>query len=539
MDRRRSWFLTFCAVAIGVCVPLAAALMASRMVAEHFFRARVDEFSSRVLLRAELVVQDALEASQQAERFVGSACGQDHLLSMRRAELEHRYVREIIHVHGDTPLCSSWSEHETRPPLDMSRWRRLQGNRIWYRIDHHGEAATPLINFRVGQHVVVVDPRFYVDIVPLDSHIRLGVLDTKTGEVIAAWSNTEQSFLQHVLIQVPSGSVENGRYVDIRRSDKSPMAVVAYEPLPQMTAVWVPLLFIALPIGLGISGLLTWLLLRCVSRMRGPQHSLTEALRRDEFFVCYQPVVAMDSGRCTGAEALIRWRLPDGRVVTPDSFIPMAESIGMIRPITDWLVKRVVADLGAMLSANPALHVSINLAPQDLQSPVILDYLGPLLKRAGVRPEQIWFEVIERGFVNNVACRQTIDALRAAGHPVYIDDFGTGYSSLSYLQDMHVDGLKIDKSFVDTMSTDAATRSVAPHIIRMASELGIKMVAEGVETDEQRRLLQAQGVGLGQGWLFARAMPMSEFRDFLRASTVGAVGGAFGDTGHGPQVAPA
>lgn len=138
------------------------------------------------------------------------------------------------------------------------------------------------------------------------------------------------------------------------------------------------------------------------------------------------------------------------------------------------------------------------------------------MQHTGIRPQQIWLEATERGFVDINSARSTLIRARELGHAVAIDDFGTGYSSLSYLEGLPLDALKIDKSFIDTISTNSATSSVTPHIIDMAKTLKLKIVAEGVETQAQADYLAARDVDYGQGWLFAKPMPASEFIAYCR-----------------------
>ena len=272
-----------------------------------------------------------------------------------------------------------------------------------------------------------------------------------------------------------------------------------------------------LPLGLlmaaFIVGIVVWLSRRRLSLMG----ELKIAIERREFFVHYQPIIALDTGVCVGAEALIRWRRPDGSMIRPDLFIPVAEDSELILPITDQVIDCVIADMRAALLADRALHIAINLCASDIETGRVLDVLERALDGTGIEAQQIWLEATERGFINVEAARATIDKARARGHAVAIDDFGTGYSSLSSLQNLPLDALKIDKSFVDTIGTDAATSSVTPHIIDMARTLNMLIVAEGIETQQQADYLRERKVEFGQGWLFAKALPAAEFLTFYRA----------------------
>jgi len=512
---RRHWLFMFCAITLGVCGPVALTTWVSRELAEQLFRQRVDAFTERALLRVEAVARDAVEAARQADQFDGPPCTPDHLDAMREADLHHRYARQIVYLDGEQLLCASSSLPGALRSItgQNPRWAALPALRAVYRIDATGEPP-PAVQFRVGRHVAVVDAQFFIDIVPLDAQIRLGMIDTHSGKAVAIWDDTDTATLQRAWAEKLDGKVQGDRYLDVKQSQHLPFAVVAYEPRDAMAGTWRQLLVVGLPVALLASALAAWLMLRWGRRLRSPTYLLQDAIRHKAFFAVYQPVMALDDGRCVGAEALVRWRMPDGSVVLPDRFIPMAESVGVIHAITTCVIEAVLADLGPHLAADPAMHVSINLSPDDFRAHDTLPAISAALARAGVRAGQIWIEVTERGFANDTACREMIAAFRKAGHPILIDDFGTGYSSLAYLHDLDVDGIKIDKAFVGSMTTDAPSKSVGPHIIGMARALDIDMVAEGIETEAQRVALRQRGVQYGQGWLFGKAMPRAEFLAF-------------------------
>jgi sensor c-di-GMP phosphodiesterase-like protein len=258
--------------------------------------------------------------------------------------------------------------------------------------------------------------------------------------------------------------------------------------------------------GLAVSA---WLGLLMVRRL-SPLGQLSDAVRRHQFIVAYQPIVDLSTRRCIGAEALVRWK-HQNRIVRPDHFIPLAEHRGLIQAITDQVFDTVLFELGEFLQRYRELYVSINLSAPDLVTRRFLDRLTPALAEAGIAPQQIRIEATERCFLDAVAAKEVIQAFRDAGHPVYIDDFGTGYSSLSHLQNFQVDALKIDKSFVDTVGQDAASSSVASHIVDMAQTLGVQVIAEGIEREEQACYLQARGAQFGQGWLFSEPLTAPDF----------------------------
>lgn len=193
-------------------------------------------------------------------------------------------------------------------------------------------------------------------------------------------------------------------------------------------------------------------------------------------------------------------------------FIPLAESSGLIEAITDQVVHRVFADLGAMLASDRSLHVALNLAAADVSSGRLIPALLNESRRLDVQPAQIWLEVTERSLVDLASAKITLERARSAGFVVALDDFGTGYSSLQYLQQLPLDVLKIDRSFVEQISEAEEKTLLVTHVIQMGHALRLTLVAEGVETPAQLDFLRANQVRYAQGWLFAKAMESAQFK---------------------------
>jgi sensor c-di-GMP phosphodiesterase-like protein len=261
-----------------------------------------------------------------------------------------------------------------------------------------------------------------------------------------------------------------------------------------------------------------FLVLRLSRRQLGLASELREALDRDRIRVHYQPVIDMATGRCTGAEALARWERESGEAVGPDVFIPVAEESGLVQDVTLAVLRTTVRELKVLLTEFPGASINLNLAPDDLRTDRIGVALARELDAARLPPGALKLEITERALVNSDTSRALIREFRTRGHQVAIDDFGTGYSSLSYLQSFELDVLKIDKSFVDAIGTEAATSQVIVHVIEMARSLGLDTVAEGVETPLQVQWLLAHGVTHGQGYIFSKPLPAGEFVDFFRAN---------------------
>ncbi len=248
-------------------------------------------------------------------------------------------------------------------------------------------------------------------------------------------------------------------------------------------------------------------------------NDLRRALAAGQFKVYYQPIVDLATGRTNKAEALIRLQHPLRGTISPSEFIPVAEDTGLIVDIGDWMFKEAARQLKHWRALyNPALQVSVNKSPTQFRQSSNngekwLDYLQEL----GLPGQSIVIEITE-GLLLDTESGVTDKLLefRDAGLQVSIDDFGTGYSSLSYLKKFDIDYLKIDQSFVRNLATDSNDMALSEAIIVMAHKLGLKVIAEGVETEAQRRLLSAAGCDYAQGYLFSKPLVPEEFETLLR-----------------------
>lgn len=246
-------------------------------------------------------------------------------------------------------------------------------------------------------------------------------------------------------------------------------------------------------------------------------NDLRKALKAGQLEVYYQPVVEMTTGRIAKAEALLRWNHPKLGQVEPSQFIPIAEETGLIREIGDWVFRQAVecSKKWQAQSGNP-LQVSVNVSPVQIRATELgVNWLAHL-KKLGLLGSSLVVEITEGLLLNaSAAVADKLFEYRDAGVQVAIDDFGTGYSSIQYLKKFDIDYLKIDKSFVHDMVTDASDRTIVKSVIVMAHELGLQVIAEGIETDEQRELLSAAGCDYAQGFLFSKAVTAESFERLL------------------------
>lgn len=248
------------------------------------------------------------------------------------------------------------------------------------------------------------------------------------------------------------------------------------------------------------------------------ENDLRKALSRGEFVLHYQPRVDVFTGEVTGMEALARWVLPDGSIVPPSEFIPVAEETGLIVPLGEWVLEEACRQTRMWTHEGlGSLKVSVNLSPVQLEQPGLAAKIGAVLERTGLAPGQLEVEVTESLFLKGFeTAHASLSSLVETGVAVALDDFGTGYSSLAYLKRLPISTLKIDKSFVAGLPDDKDDAAIVTSIVSIAANLKLDVVAEGVETIEQLEFLRGLDCCGGfQGYLFARPLPPVEFASLL------------------------
>lgn len=249
------------------------------------------------------------------------------------------------------------------------------------------------------------------------------------------------------------------------------------------------------------------------------ESSLRRALRSKEFVLHYQPLVSLQSGLIIGVEALLRWQHPDLGLIMPDRFIQVAEETGLINPIGDWVLCEACRQAQAWIDAGlPPLIMAVNVAPVQFRQNGFIDVVAGALAASGLAASLLELEVTERTVMNDADINiGTLAALHRMGVELSLDDFGTGYSSLAYLKRFPVAKLKIDRSFVRDLETDADDQAIASTIVSMGRNLRLTVLAEGVETRQQLDLLRRMDCDMAQGFLFSRALPADDVAELLRA----------------------
>lgn len=509
----RPWSLAILAAALSAALLLAGSLGVALRQVQQRESEQMNAQGERFLERLEQLFGQLREGLDDLEAQPLRSCDTDMIATLQQVSFNYRFVYEAAYIDA-TQFCSNrprqdglsairppdikgptysyWLNTSTEPDENHAALMLGRGN---FRVATSRGHLTDMVDLTPGSSLLVVVNQG-ARVIPV-----LGA--PQTWPPTAPWSPFSSEPLQvtptRLIYRMPTNNPEYQ------------LVLITPRTALHLPTLWWWLVPASLVLGLGI-GALVFLLARQRQSLGG---ELQGALKRGELRVLYQPIFDLKSRNCVGAEALLRWRRPDGTLTSPDLFIPMAENTGQIRQITDFVLQRLLEQLGKLLRANPQLYISVNLAACDVMVPRVGQVMARLLATHRVAARQIAFEVTERGLIDVVIARENLQALRDAGHQVLIDDFGTGYCSLAYLQTLPVDYLKIDKAFIDALGHDAASSGVAPHIIRMAHALQLKVIAEGIEHEAQATLLSSEGVNYGQGWLFAHAMTATQFIELI------------------------
>lgn len=247
-------------------------------------------------------------------------------------------------------------------------------------------------------------------------------------------------------------------------------------------------------------------------------HAMRQGLSNKEFVLHYQPQVDLNTGLMAGVEALIRWQRGDQSLVAPDRFIPLAEETGFIEMLGAWVLEEACAQARCWIDAGCSpLRMAVNLSARQFYDPKLPNLISSLLQRFRLEPSTLELEITESAIIHDLSrASAMLSALKEIGVKVALDDFGTGYSSLSQLKTFRVDFLKIDRSFIFDIPGNPDSTTISAALIAMVSKLGIKVVAEGVETEEQLKFLRDEGCDYVQGYYLGRPVPASELSDSLR-----------------------
>jgi sensor c-di-GMP phosphodiesterase-like protein len=530
MRGRIAFALTTLAAVVALAAPPWLALRESQRQAYKAELDQVHRYALDVLHRVDGTTRQIDRAFDQLDQAGFTPCSAQSLALMRQIALGSSYLQAVGYIRNGGMVCSSMGG----VPLELGTgaFRYAAGFTLYPNVPSRQPGQLPLMAAQRGQLAALIHRDLPVDAWTDMPGVSLGVLNVADGRVLIARGRIAPTWLRRLGAQHETSFTDAGLLVALLRSGQSQFVAVAAAPLARVDRRAADIARRLVPAGV-IGGLIVSLAIMLLARRQlSMEAALRGALRRDEFFMCYQPIIRLETGEWVGAEALVRWRRADGTLVGPDLFIPVAEQSKLITRITERVLQLVAHDAGHFLAAHPAFHVALNLSAEDLHSARIVEQLGVMLARCGARPSNLIVELTERGFLNLSSAREVIAALREKGIEVAIDDFGTGYSSLSYLESLDLDFLKIDRSFIEAIGTGAPISLVVGHVITMARSMGLRTIAEGIESQAQAEFLRERGVEYAQGFLFGRPMPFAKlvqrFKEREHAARVRPAGAAVG-----------
>ncbi|AZC21809.1 EAL domain-containing protein [Pseudomonas sessilinigenes] len=511
----RPWVLAMLAAALSAAVLMLGSVGVAMHQVQQQESEQMNAQGQRFLERLEQLFGQLREGLDALEAQPLRECSADMITALQQVSYSYRFIYEAVYMDADQ-TCSNWPQQNLTP---SPRPADIRGPTYSYWLNTSTEPNENLAALMLGRgnFRVATSRGHLTDVVDLPPGGSLMVVVDHGARAIPVLG------LARPWPPVQPWHPSRGQPLQVTRdlliyrmpTQNPEYQLVLITPRASMQAEMLDGWWWLLPVSLLLALFICALVYQLARQRQSLGAELQGALRRKELQVLYQPIFDLNSRLCVGAEALLRWRRPDGTLTSPELFIPLAENTGQIRQITDFVLQRLLEQLGHVLRANPQLYISVNLAACDVMVPRIGRVMARLLALHRVAARQIAFEVTERGLIDVVVARNNLQALRDVGHQVLIDDFGTGYCSLAYLQNLPVDCLKIDKAFVDALGHDAASSGVAPHIIRMAHALKLKVIAEGIEFEDQALLLSSEGVSFGQGWLFAQALSALQFTELI------------------------
>lgn len=503
--------LTLVAIASAAIVAAAGGYFGSGQLLYARDAARLDQAATRVLRQTERVIAEAGSILANAGQSGRPFCSEGELGFLRALVYNARAIRDIGRLRDGRLICTSTGGVlaspyvATRPPDIVTRG----GEEIYI---GQALATAPSQRATIVQRTdanVVIDPQAFDDLLPRPLQYSIWFRNDARDGIVGLWGAGVRA--RPTRLKMSGRLAAEDQLTSIACSPQSDFCAAAIQNEKDVRARNHPLMLgYALLGGLAGAGLAAAVMLGMKPHQKLAAQ-LRRALHRDDMTLVYEPVVDLASSRIVGAEVLVRWQDEGGKPVHPEVFIALAEELGLIGTITEFVIRNAMQELVDVLRDRD-FRISINVAASDLIGTALLQLLDRHVRTRKIPTQHVALELTERSTADRAQIVAAIAVLRAQGFPVYVDDFGAGYSSLSYLHELSVDRIKIDKSFTAALGTEAITASVIPQILSMAANLGLGVIVEGVETAAQEASLRQLGVQFAQGWFYGKPMTATELK---------------------------
>ncbi len=509
VSRKRAGVVLAAALAVG-SVGAVLGYWLGWVILVRVAEGRLVEVAARNLAVADSHADDARKALDDMNASPYPYCSHQELTFFRLILAQWQYPREGGRIRDGQIECSTILGRRNLPQEKVvPRYATPDGLLVYWDLGPLRLGNRPSLVLQQGRSFVVLSAQVPNDSLPAESRLHLTLLDPM-GQPLNRTDPMDGTF------DATGVSWRQGGLYGTRCSTRYLQCVTAELSTRSALRLGKPLFLVSSPL-MGLCGaVLGFFLALTCCRSGTPEYDLRKAIRRDLLHMAYQPIVNLEDGRMVAVEALIRWTDREGLAVPPDVFVPIAEKEGFIGEITRFALRHLVGEMGSLLRADPEFCVSLNITGADLADEEFVPMLETTLAQAGIPPKSLMLEITETSTADHVRAAEAIHRLRACGHEVYIDDFGTGYSSLAYLRDLSVDGIKIDKIFTQAVGTGSLTVNLLSQIMAIAEVLGLEVVVEGIETEEQAQYFIARDKRMrAQGWLYGKAAPVDEILRIL------------------------
>jgi sensor c-di-GMP phosphodiesterase-like protein len=505
--------VVFTAVA-ALCGLLAGVLLGQALVLRRVEK-KLNEYAIRVRSEGETSAEESRSLLATLNASPYPYCSDKEIAWMRRLIFQSQYLKDGGHIRAGAIDCSATLGRVsgTRKPFKPA-FSRQDGTRVYQNLPPLRIGDQTVVSVELGESFIAYSPYNLKDLDVAPMHFTVSHVDAQSGQA-SRLVGDETDARSSILSREGWARAADTLYAT-RCSTRYTSCMTAFITIPD--ALETDRGDYRAYIGLtGICGAMFGLACSLLyRRSRGMEQQLRRAIAGDRLRVVYQPIVRLDTGLIVSAEALVRWDDEENIPVSPELFVRLAEDRGFVGEITLLVVRRIVSECGALLRSQAGFRINVNIAAADLSDAKFLPGLEQALERGGVAAAGLGIEITESHTVRLQVAQDAILELRARGHLVYIDDFGTGYSSLAYLQDLSVDGIKIDMAFTQAIGTESVTVSILPQILAMARALKLDVIVEGVETPEQAAYFAgSEQSTLAQGWLFGKPAPLAELERLL------------------------